>query len=152
MLQRKSARLANYDYATPGFYFVTVCCQHRQHHLGWIDDSGWHPKEHADEVCSLWLSLPQRFTGLLLHSWCIMPNHFHGLVELTCQTQAQQVKLHDPIRVFKPLSSKLFSPQKLWQRGFYDHVIRSELDFLRISEYIKNNHLQWQLDYFDNLV
>ncbi|WP_337879334.1 transposase [Rheinheimera sp.] len=150
MLQRKQVRLANYNYGSPGCYFVTLCCCQRQHYLGWIDESGWHPNKHADGVCSLWLSLPQRFPGLLLHSWCIMPNHFHGILELTCQTQAQQVKLHDPIRVFKSLSSKLFSPTKLWQRGFYDHVIRSECDFLKISKYIQNNHLQWQLDYFNS--
>ena len=149
MRQRKSIRLTSYDYSQAGVYFVTLCCYQRKHLFGYINQDGWHAAPLAFRVEQCWSHLPNRFLRLCLHSSIIMPNHFHALVELQSVPDNHAVSLSQIVGCFKSITARLILPQRLWQRGYYEHVVRSEDDYQRIAEYIQNNRLNWQNDYFN---
>ena len=80
---RRTIRLCGYDYAQEGLYFVTVCCQGRVCLFGEIVDGEMilNPAGRMVEKC--WLDIPKHFPHAVLHDYIIMPNHVHGIIELT---------------------------------------------------------------------
>jgi putative transposase len=79
---RRSIRLRNHDYATPGMYFLTLCTQHREPWLGQIVDGKFHPTEDGETAIAAWQSIPQRFPNIRLDAFVAMPNHIHGILEI----------------------------------------------------------------------
>ena len=79
---RRSIRLRDYDYATPGMYFLTLCTQHREPWLGEIIDGKFDPTEDGKIAIAAWQSLPQRFPNIRLDVFVAMPNHVHGILEI----------------------------------------------------------------------
>ena len=87
-LQRHSIRLPGYDYSQGGMYFVTLCCQNRQHRFGSVSDGVMHLNEFGQAAHDLWY---QRLDQLQLptqHPMQIMPNHLHGIIELPLRNRA----------------------------------------------------------------
>ena len=80
---RRSIRLCGYDYAQEGLYFVTVCCRDKACLFGEIVDGEMilNPAGRMVEKC--WLDIPKHFPHVVLHDYIIMPNHVHGIIELT---------------------------------------------------------------------
>ena len=149
---RKSPRLAAYDYSSTGYYFVTICVREQQCLLGEIVEDAVRLNSSGQMIASAWLALPQRFEQVGLDSFVVMPNHVHGIVILkkdiilTRVIQAfKSVSTNEYIRGVKAQGWKKFDGT-LWQRSFYDHVIRNDQDLFRIQEYILNNPSQWALD------
>jgi REP element-mobilizing transposase RayT len=111
------------------------------------------------KVENLWQEIPQLFSGVILDEFVIMPNHIHAILgfeeKVYYQNSAKEQSLSDLIGKFKSI---LWTKVKhelnwngepsatIWQKSFYDHVIRDEEDLKRIREYIQNNPLKWQLD------
>jgi REP element-mobilizing transposase RayT len=114
-----------------------------------------------------WLITSEYRPYVLLHDYIIMPNHFHGIVEITnnegVARNAPTVKnaysaisprdgtLSVIIRAFKSAVSKsihITDEMIVWQRNYYDHIIRNNEDYNRIAEYIVNNPKQWKEDRF----
>jgi REP element-mobilizing transposase RayT len=145
---RRSIRLRKYDYNKPGAYFVTICTDNRACDFGEIDSMGMNLNELGNQVLSVWNELPDHYPSVKLDVFVIMPNHIHGILNLSEST----VSLSEVVRAFKTFSSrkaneKNASPGKpLWQRGFYEHVIRNEDDLFQMRQYILNNPLKWELD------
>jgi len=79
---RHSLRLPGYSYARPGAYFVTVCVQGHLCLLGEVMDGVMHPSPAAEAVLRTWRQLPDRFPGIGLDAFVIMPNHVHGIIIL----------------------------------------------------------------------
>jgi REP element-mobilizing transposase RayT len=77
---RRSIRLAGYDYAQPGAYFVTLCVQDRLCILGEIAEGEMHPNTAGLVIASWWEDIPRRFPGSELDRFVVMPNHLHGIV------------------------------------------------------------------------
>ena len=149
---RKSPRLAQYDYSATGHYFVTICTREKQCLLGKIIGDAVCLNSAGQMIASAWKTLPERFEQVDLDSFVVMPNHVHGIiilkksVFLTRVIQAfKSVTTHEYIRGVHGQGWKKFDGT-LWQRSFYDHVIRKDKDLSRIQEYILNNPLQWALD------
>ncbi len=149
---RKSPRLAEYDYANIGYYFVTVCVQDRTCRFGEIVDDTMRLNSAGRMIESEWLALPQRFEHVELDSFVVMPNHIHGIIDLE-----KRITLSRVMQVFKSVSTNKYIcgvkqhgwekfEGTLWQRSFYDHVIRNNKDLFRVQEYILNNPLSWSLD------
>lgn len=102
-----------------------------------------------------WFQLPGRFNGIHLDAFIVMPNHIHGIISIEESSPGQTIgKI---VGAYKSLSSneylKLcksnnFPVEKLWQRNYYEHVIRDEEDYDRIVEYIENNPLKWDEDQY----
>ncbi|WP_440617510.1 transposase [Cysteiniphilum sp. 6C5] len=172
---RHSIRLSEYDYSQAGMYFVTICTQDRACLFGDIVNGKMILNELGDIVRSEWLKIEAIGSNVKCDAFVIMPNHFHGIVVITNTVgaiheraihvgaihesplpmtvkQRRNMLLPKIIGRFKMQTSKQInivrgaSGQKLWQRNYYEHVIRDEDDYLRIYEYIDNNPLQWELD------
>jgi len=120
---------------------------------------------------SEWLKLPERFPNIRLHEFAIMPNHFHAIIQIVgaalaaaptlperAATRAAPTKsVGDMIGAFKSISTGHYIRRvkqhewppfngKLWQRNYWEHVIRDEESYLHIAEYIVNNPAGWQND------
>lgn len=156
--QRKPTRLKDFDYASINHYFVTICCKNRANYLGKVQDDVMIENKIGQLARQMWLELPLLFTGIGLDEYVIMPNHLHGIIVLNQRPQYVQAKksatLSQIVGAFKSKTNvftkrQLFPARKhveLWQKTFYDRVIRSENDLSKTREYICNNVKQWELD------
>jgi len=99
-------------------------------------------------IRTLWRSLPERYKGVSLDEFVVMPNHVHAIVELV----ESEMLLPHLIGAFKSVSTKAVNAsqgtpgRRLWQRSFHEHVIRDEPARDRIREYIQNNPPKWHID------
>ncbi|HEX7917265.1 transposase [Rudaea sp.] len=155
--RRKPLRLRCYDYAQAGMYFVTICAHERACIFGKVRDGAMHLNELGKLIAEKWLALPQQHRRLNIDAYVIMPNHLHGIVVFEAQEPGSMNRtptLGEVVRAFKARCSHALGRGaihraqgvRLWQRGYYEHVIRNEADLVRIREYIENNPLQWSLD------
>jgi REP element-mobilizing transposase RayT len=156
---RRSIRLQGYDYSQAGGYFVTICTKNRKSIFGEIGNGIIQLNESGliIEATCQWLS--QQYTYVLLDTWVVMPNHFHGILFILndCRggsrtAPTRRKPLGRLIGAFKTVSTKKFnelhgtSGQPIWQRNYYEHIIRNELDLEEIREYIQTNPLKWLED------
>ena len=146
--RRTSLRLPDYDYATPGAYFITVCIKGRKCILGEIRGAEMESDSLGKIAEETWAGLPHHYSGLSLDDFIVMPNHVHGLLWLNESASG----LSEVIRGFKTFSAKRINQARgtpgrpVWQRGFYDHVVRSEHALDKVRAYILDNPAQWHLD------
>ena len=216
---RRSIRLKGYDYTQAGLYFITICCHRRGNPswlpLGKIENGVMILNDAGRMVETEWMHLKSRFPNIELHEYVIMPNHFHGILEIVGATlvvaqnntaigvspmniqnndtenenhlenknhtendnhaendndtenikgrpqgPAPTVKtIGDMMDAFKSITTveyirgvKTLGWQpfdgKLWQRNYYEHIIRNEQSYQTISEYIINNPEKWMDDKF----
>ncbi len=146
---RKYPRLATFNYAGGGAFFVTICTRNKEKLFGNITD--------GEEACvnltqlgeivkTSMLSIPDAYWGVTLLNGVVMPNHIHLLLQISENTQ---VSLLTIIRSFKTIVSKSWG-ESVWQRSFYEHIIRNEQDALCCWKYIDENPKKWTLDkYFE---
>jgi REP element-mobilizing transposase RayT len=165
---RQSIRLCGCDYSEAGAYFVTVCTQNRECLFGEIVDGKIKLNDAGQMVGSLWNELPQHYKGVETDEFIVMPNHFHGIIVLVGAGLAlpridttirhnqgaasSAPTLGDIVRTFKSKSTiyvnrlLVRTGQRLWQRNYYEHIIRDEEELNRLREYIVNNPEQWLFD------
>jgi putative transposase len=155
-LQRKSLRLTGYNYAQSGAYFVTICTQRRACLFGAVIDGEMLLNEAGEMVKRTWEQIQSLQCNVEIDAFVVMPNHLHGIIELTASCDATAV-LGDIVGAFKSrvtveyvrgvkgLSWPAFAG-RLWQRNFYEHIIRDDHALLQVREYIVNNPMQWELD------
>ena len=167
--KRRSIRLKGYDYSREGAYFVTICAQNRKCLFGEIVNGKMVLNDAGRMVESVWNEIPKYYPGIDIDVCQIMPNHIHGIVVIvgagpcacpdTGQAQgvAPTMSLSDVVHRFKTMTTKRYIdrvkqngwptfPGKLWQRNYYEHIIRDENELNRIREYIINNPAQWEFD------
>jgi len=125
--KRKEIRLKDYDYSSNGYYFVTICTNNKQPFI----------EKHRKEIERILRSLPIKFPGLILDYYCLMSTHLHMILIF----DKVDVTLSQIVRTFKALVTKIIGEQSLWQRNYYEHVIRTEKALSKIREYIQNNPL-----------
>ena len=158
---RHSIRIPGYDYSQQGSYFVTVCVQNKECLFGNVVDGKMVLNEFGYIISETWQWLATQYKYILLHEWIIMPNHLLGIIEFcvdrwggsrTAPTETKCKPLGRIIGAFKTVSTKRINKiqntpgRKLWQRNYYEHVVRDENDLNRIREYIINNPLNWRHD------
>lgn len=192
---RKSIRKKGYDYAQKGLYFITINCYHRTCLFGEIHQGKMILNPAGKIALTCWLEIPQHFPNVVLHEYVIMPNHVHGIIEITSGAKSlvatvdgdtvdgALVRANDysPLQVPIPESTPecmhtpvsipggahpatFRSPSKtigsmvrgfkigvtkwmrqhtsihsVWQRNYHEHIIRTNLDYYRISRYIREN-------------
>jgi len=147
-------RLAGYDYSQPGFYFVTICTQQHRLVFGTVEDDQVYLRGPGQIAESVWITLPRRFAHVTLYEYVFMPNHMHGIIELTDLNLAQtgpRAALWEIVRVFKAATSYQIrraegKPWFAWQDEYYETVIQSEVALQRIRQYIAENPLRWTQD------
>ena len=149
--KRKPLRLPQYDYAAPGGYFVTICTEGRRKILSNIVGEGLCALPEADltpigtEVEKAILHMETAYESVSVDSYVIMPNHVHLVLMLHPAGGHGGPPLHQIIGRFKSYTTHLYGGQ-LWQRSFYDHVIRNEEDLRSVREYIAHNPARWWED------
>lgn len=149
---RKQNRLAGYDYSQNGAYFITVCIKDKKCLLGKIvgGDAYIAPKILLSEYGK---TVEKYICGIKgLHKYIIMPNHIHMIIficneEGTMRASSPTQSIPQLIKSFKTLITKEIG-FSVWQRSYYDHIIRDEADYEAIWEYIENNPLKWKEDRF----
>jgi len=158
--RRRSRRLKGYDYSQAGTYFVTICTHNRECTFGHILDGEMVLNDAGRMVQAVWDELAGRFSGLELDTFTVMPNHVHGIIVSvgallaapSPQGRASPAPtLGDVMRAFKSLSAirvnrMAMRTGSLWQRNYYEHVIRDESDLNRIRQYIRDNPACWAED------
>ncbi len=158
--KRKANRLANYDYDTNGMYFITVCTKNKQRILSEIAVGGDDPgapqvllSEYGAVVERNLLKMDKIYSAVSVERYVIMPNHIHLLLrigsDLDCTNGAPRSSpptntVSRFVTALKKFTNKE-SGSDLWQRGFYDHIIRDDEDYLIKSEYIDKNPMNWLL-------
>lgn len=151
--RRKHLRLREYDYATPGAYFVTVCTHHRKCLFGAIVDQEMRLNALGRIVERSWFDLRNHYERTELENFVVMPNHVHGILVLK-PSPASGDRIHllpEIVRGFKTFSARAANAirgrvEPLWQRGFHDRIVRNEAELARIREYVDNNPVVWHLD------
>ena len=164
---RRSIRLRGYDYSQAGYYFVTICCYQRQLLFGEIVNGTMRLNRYGEVVAETYQWLSSRYPYVYLDEWIIMPNHFHGIIVLTdkpCRGVSRnaptQPNVREPKRkplgqligAFKTVSTKKINIIRnapgtpVWQRNYYEHIIRNENALNNIRRYIINNPLSWHQD------
>ncbi len=141
--QRISPRLPNYNYASPGAYFVTICLQEKHPYL--VDP------QLRNILKEIWESLTERFPEITLDKFVIMPDHIHFILWLEPGGKNRS-SLVDIVRVYKSLTARAANSylrskghsvgSQFWQRSFYDRVIRNEAELEQKRTYIRNNPLK----------
>ena len=150
----RSLRMKGSDYSSTGAYFVTSCT----HRRAWLFG---HP-----QLCALakevWLELLERFSCVQLDAFVVMPNHIHGIIYLLepMETDQARTDLNAIVGAFKSIISVRWlvwirenDPNRsgrIWQRGYYERIIRSERQLNATRKYIEDNPRRWAEDR-DNL-
>lgn len=161
---RRSIRLQGYDYSQEGAYYVTICTQNKLCLFGVVTNGKMILNDAGKMIEMEWLKLKDRFPNIDLHEYIVMPNHFHGIIEIVTVgvplvgTQNEQNKtVGDIMDVFKSITTveyirgvknngwKPFN-RKLWQRNYYEHIVRDGNDYDRIVNYIRDNPSNWGKD------
>jgi putative transposase len=205
---RRSIRLPGYDYAAPGWYFVTICVQRRACLLGEITEDGMlSPSPAGTMATDWWHRLPGKFPSLTLDAFVMMPNHMHGILRLLdpalpadptvradlCvrppanETGAAGGGAHGAsgahrgsgphgafgahgalgahggaplpriIQWWKTMTTNAYIrgvrtdgwprfDRRLWQRNYWERIIRTDRELANVRRYIAENPLRWHRD------
>jgi len=157
---RRSIRLKEYDYSSPEEYFVKICTYSHEFTLGEIVDGVMRLNEKG-KIVEEWLRTAIIRLNIQLDSYIIMPNHIHGIIRINdidvgagsepaptgkrhgLTEIIRQLKTYSSLRINK-IRNTIGNP--MWQRNYYDSVIRSDKELNNIREYISNNVLQWAFE------
>ena len=169
---RRSIRLKGYDYSQAGAYFVTLCTHNKECLFGEIANGAVRLNDEGRMVERWWLELSKKFPTIEIDQYIIMPNHLHGIIWVQYQkvvgadlrvcpdvTQGAHTGAPLPtiVQWFKTMTSNEYIRNvksngwppfqgKLWQRNYYEHILRNENELIRTSEYILNNPARWAED------
>ncbi|GIV08378.1 MAG: hypothetical protein KatS3mg019_0469 [Fimbriimonadales bacterium] len=155
---RRSIRLQGYDYRTPNAYFVTIVTQHREPLFGEITDGQMRLNATGQMIARWWEELARKFPIVQTDAYIIMPNHLHGIIRLCpANPSAETVSLATIIQWFKTMTTNEYirgvkqdgwTPfeHRLWQRNYYEHILRNQEEWESIRHYILTNPQRWQED------
>jgi len=162
---RRSIRLREFDYTQPGGYFVTIVTLHRDSLFGHIVNEEMQLNEMGNIADECWRAIPIHFPNVELGAYVIMPNHVHGIIVINETVGARHVSpLQKPsnprgfkrssvgaiIASFKSAVTRGIGSEHnasgIWQRNYYEHVIRNSEDWDRIHRYIESNPSIWAED------
>ncbi|MBD0401413.1 transposase [Flammeovirga sp. EKP202] len=157
LTSRHSIRLKGYDYSQSGLYFITICVQNKHHLFGEIENHEMIMNDAGMMIKQWYQELECKFNNNICHEMIIIPNHFHCILEIkehhdknnaTIGTIIQWFKTmttNDYIRGVKAKKWKTFD-RRLWQRNYWEHIIRNNNEHEKIAQYIIDNPLCWSDD------
>jgi putative transposase len=166
---RHSTRLKGYDYSQAGAYFVTLCMQNHECLFGSISDGKMILNDAGKMVEKWYHELTNKFSDIQCNEYMVMPNHFHCIIiivgadlcvrpdSLDKKSEHKGSPLQRIVQWFKTMTTNEYLRNikqngwepficKLWQRNYYEHIIRDEDSLHEISKYIINNPMNWETD------
>lgn len=169
-MQRRSIRLQGYDYGQDGAYFVTICAHQRMCIFGDVIGDSMHLNDWGMMVTTEWERTAILREYVALDAFVVMPNHIHGIMMIQKHT-GRGMMHHAPT---EPLKREFSKPAAhslpsiigafksavtrrirrlpdgahatIWQRNYYEHVIRNESSLNHLRKYILHNPMRWQTD------
>ncbi len=172
--RRKSIRLKGYDYSQNGAYFITICTEGRQNLLSEIVGADDPVRPNYINLSTIgnivqdsWEAINEIYLNVIADKFVIMPNHVHGIIIINSSdmrkdtTQNRFISpggqrrppLQKIVQGFKSVTTRRCFPlgyKSIWQRSYYDHIIRNEKEYLKVWEYINDNPAKWQEDIYYN--
>jgi len=162
---RCSIRLRGWDYSRPGAYFVTICTHNGECLFGWVVDGKMMLSPWGRIARDEWMASAKIRHEIRLDAFVVMPNHIHGIIWIVAgnnvgATGRSPLRPHGPspkslgsfIAGYKSAVTKRINHIRktpgtpVWQRNYYEHIVRDETELTRIREYIRLNPLKWELD------
>ena len=156
---RSSIRLKGYDYTLPGAYFITLDTWQKEQLFGTIIQGDMHLNHFGSIVQDVWNDLPNHYPHIQMDAFCVMPEHVHGIFVLMDARQGGSTPsptarspygLPEVVRAFKTYSARRINTLRhtpglpVWQRNYYEHILRGERDLENTRRYILNNPLAWE--------
>ena len=151
--ERKEPRSKGFDYSKTGTYFLTICTKARKRLFAPVG---------ADSISArmverTFLETIRQYDGFDSPIFVIMPNHFHAIIIIsradmesapTVLEMIQSFKRYSTVEYTKMVKDGILPPfdKQIWQRSFYDHIIRNRDDYSGICRYICENPLRWYHD------
>ena len=164
---RRSIRLKGYDYSQAGLYFITLCCYDRKCLFGEVVATDGAPTKmvlnnYGQIAYDEWIKTTEVRDNVELGEFIIMPNHMHGIVKLSgrgevdapiskiAEFKSPQQTIGAIVRGYKSAVTKQLNLLNIgcvvWQRDYYEIIIKDELAYQNISNYIINNPAKWAVD------
>jgi putative transposase len=165
--KRKNIRLKEYNYSHSGYYFITICTNNKENLFWNIEGTCVLPPEDRDvagETCGRQFHKPPLsdigeivdsginkissiYENVKINKYVIMPNHIHMIIVL-CAENGQSKTIPTISRIIQQFKGSISKQVgfSLWQKSFYDHIIRNQQDYEEIYEYIETNPLKWEED------
>ncbi len=161
---RRSIRLQDYDYSLAGAYFVTICASGRECLFGEVAGGVERLNETGRVVQECWNDIPGHFPHAELDEFVVMPNHLHGIIVIDRRGTACRARIDESfgrpvagslptiIRSFKSAAAKRINALRdnpgapVWQRNYYERVIRDDRELNGIRQYIADNPAKWEQD------
>ena len=150
MPKRKSMRLQEYDYSQTNAYYITICTHEKENLFGNVGADSIS----ARMINDVFLETIEQYSNVKCPKYVIMPNHMHAIIVIeradmesapTIPEIIQTFKRHTTIKYIEMVKQNTLPPfnKQIWQRSYYDHVIRNEQEYQKIWEYIDTNPLKW---------
>jgi putative transposase len=166
---RRSVRLPGFDYSNVGMYFVTICAHERRCIFGEVCENKTVLGPIGQIISTCWTEIPQHFPNVEIEEHVVMPNHMHGILTIHAnwtdangqnKLAAAMESFGKPtprsiptiVRSFKAAVSKraresgFAKGESIWQRGYYEHVLRNTQEYVEITHYILQNPAHWSDD------
>ena len=159
---RKLPRLREYDYSTPGVYFITICSHKKKCIFGkialgeYMDDAKMLYSPIGEIARKCLLDMESHYDNVKIDNWIIMPNHVHMLIHISERINPFPTAAYDisnivgkyKAAVTRSVRNAFMHSGKLWQSSFYDHIVRTDEDYQNIWQYICGNPSKWLDDCF----
>jgi putative transposase len=173
---RRSIRVPDYDYSQPGAYFITIVTRGRECLFGEITKGEMHLSAMGQIAEECWRLIPEHFPSMELGVYVVMPNHVHGIIVMRDRSDADASERRGTIyraptnyrapteRFQKPVAGSIptvirtykasvtrrigreFNATGIWQRNYYEHIVRNDEEYNRIHLYIEANVANWVTD------
>ena len=172
--KRKAIRIANYDYSTPGAYFITVCANDRKPILWNVGAATCRPESHGAPnvgaaICRQNLSkigsvvetailqIPEHYPMISVDKYCVMPDHIHMILSINTNEDGRQIAAPTVSTIVGHMKRwvSMQIGHSIWQKSFIDRVIRNDQGYRAVWEYIENNPIKLDTAYdmpdFENM-
>lgn len=152
--ERKLIRLKNYDYSQNGYYFITICTQNMKCILCRGEQCS-PENNHQFELADIGIlldtairNIPKYYPNVVIDKFVIIPNHLHIIIELCSDENGRTMFAPTIARIIKQMKGYITKQIgcSIWQKSYYDHIIRKESEYQRIWQYVDTNPLKWKLD------
>ena len=141
---RKSIRIKEYDYSQEGLYFITICCKKRGNILGNVKGTKVELNQFGQILYKELINLNTRYNDSNILKYVVMPDHIHFVIELKSKNTKT---IGDIIKTYKSITNKKINKiisMEVWQRNYYEHIVRNEKELYNTYRYIENNPINWK--------
>ena len=156
--KRKHPRIKNYDYSEIGAYFITVCTSQRRNYF-WqsvVGASIARPQKHYDIKLSEYgkiaddaiNNIGKIYPNVTVDSYVIMPDHIHLILIIHSDECGRAMHAPTMMRVIQQMKGYITKQigSSIWQKSFFDHIIRNREDYEEHVKYIYENPMKWNFE------